>query len=363
MLKNVKIAFVLCVAFFLLCCSGDKPEEALVCGASFYDKQTEFCYYGIVYAKCGKQEYRPEIQICNNDIVLMKCGNEYYNERTDFCYEDAVYPRCNWSMYEPEKEKCVNGIILIKCGNDYYNERSEFCYNNSVQKKCNGAIYDLAKQKCTENDSLLNICKGVPYEPYSQYCVDGKVTDKEVFIDLRDGKEYKTVVIGKQTWMAENLNYGSDDKLYDWETAMEVCPSGWHLPSLEEWQKLLYWVDDEAGKLKSTSGWKCIGNTMVLSMMTSEWADEWGDLISTTSYQGSCWEPGYGSDEFGFSALPGGAVSHKGNTGFAYEYGFWWSSTNKGNTAIILSLAHFSNYIRESEANKLHQLSVRCIKD
>ena len=105
------------------------------------------------------------------------------------------------------------------------------------------------------------------------------------FTDARDGQVYKTVKIGNQVWMAENLRYKADGsrrsyektfteeeygRLYTWEQAMKACPKGWHLPSDEEWKELelhlgmseeevnkMYWRGDIASKLKSTSGWLC----------------------------------------------------------------------------------------------------------
>jgi uncharacterized protein (TIGR02145 family) len=96
-------------------------------------------------------------------------------------------------------------------------------------------------------------------------------------VDLRDNHHYKTVIIGSQVWMAENLNYDSGGgcwtyennssaaytygRLYDWVTAKLVCPMGWHLPDNEEWSTLTNFLggDSIAGgkmKEKGTAHWR-----------------------------------------------------------------------------------------------------------
>jgi uncharacterized protein (TIGR02145 family) len=153
--------------------------------------------------------------------------------------------------------------------------------------------------------------------------------------------------------MAENLNYAAsgskcyDNKpdnckkygrLYDWNVAMKVCPSGWHLPSNAEWNELMAVVDGEevAGKkLKAKSGWnKDKGKS------------------------------GNGTDEFGFSALPGGYGDSGGSFYNVGSSGFWWSANEDGSYfAYIRDMIYYYDGASWSSYGKSYLFSVRCVQD
>jgi len=171
---------------------------------------------------------------------------------------------------------------------------------------------------------------------------------KNTFTDPRDGKVYRTIKIGNQIWMAENLNYdvpGSKcynnnqknaekyGRLYDWNTAMKVAPPGWHLPSDKEWQTLVDFVGAKVSgkKLKAKNGWN---------------------------------ENGNGMDEYGFSALPGGSGysgSSFDNVGYS---GNWWSSSESYNSnAYSRGMNYYYSYVSRNLNDKSALLSVRYLKN
>jgi uncharacterized protein (TIGR02145 family) len=131
----------------------------------------------------------------------------------------------------------------------------------------------------------------------------------EAFVS--DDYAYRTVVIGEQTWMAENLRrkaadtkcYKDDPKnceifgvLYTWEVANTVCPDGWHLPDDGEWSALVNYVGH------SIAGTRLKSNT-------------------------KHWKSGKGTDDFGFTMLPGGLYEWEGGFRDKHTVSGNWSAT------------------------------------
>jgi uncharacterized protein (TIGR02145 family) len=177
--------------------------------------------------------------------------------------------------------------------------------------------------------------------------------EKGTYTDTRDGNVYGTVKIGNQTWFVQNLAYKAGSGcwaykedtnnvatygyLYDWFTAKSSCPVGWHLPSDKEWKTLISNLGEEdvaGGKLKEKG------------------------LIHWISPNES------GSNESGFTALPGGFLNGFNVYSGIGECGIWWCSD------FHTSMRAWYYYIvyKDAKIKRRHLimnggLSVKCIKD
>ncbi|MBR2211402.1 MAG: fibrobacter succinogenes major paralogous domain-containing protein [Fibrobacter sp.] len=306
---------------------------------------------------------------------------------TDTIY---VFDETTWRVAD-DIEKVLGGCAAAiqdsvgKVGDTYY-----IC---SPRKWIIATIlqYDTYKHECSEfgqivhgnvNTDYAYFCYGVEWKRFygNENVSYGKL------VDDRDGQIYRTVKIGDQTWMAENLNYADSSttpilkgrswcfdnnpencavtgRLYTWAAAIDsialydnangldcgldkictlptnvqgICPSGWHLPTNTEWRLLIPATENAmtAGKiLKSQTGWYNDGN---------------------------------GSDIYGFSALPGGSRSHNGSFCDDGYYAYFWSATQStlGYYAYQTYLCHISSGgDLISNYGKNYSLSVRCIKD
>jgi len=188
------------------------------------------------------------------------------------------------------------------------------------------------------------------------------------FTDSRNGQKYRAVKIGGKTWMAENLNYPAGNswcyendesnckiygRLYDWKTARMACPAGYHLPSVKEWDELAV----AGGGQRKSAAFSGIDEIFY-------WNNVGGTLKSTSGWNDADGKSGNGTDEFGFSALPGGVRLPDGTFSSAGDNGNWWSATEVGSgSAFTRDMNSGVDFVSEGNFVKSLGLSVRCLQD
>jgi len=182
--------------------------------------------------------------------------------------------------------------------------------------------------------------------------VKGNWSKFDKMTDSRDGKIYKTVKIGNQLWMAQNLAYKSSigclaydnnelnmvvyGYLYSYDVANSVCPSGWHLPTNKEWTVLIDYL----------GGRETAGIKLKESVPTP-----WGYFNNDTK------------NETGFSALPGGDFLFGHFGGINHECTFW-ISRNSDDTFYCIRLTFFDGNVSRGDISfGQGKFSIRCIKD
>ena len=201
--------------------------------------------------------------------------------------------------------------------------------------------YMMGYVRCVK-DELIDLIQSID----STKIPSDSVMPMQSMTDSRDGHVYRTVDIGDQTWMAENLSYdmagseclaGEDScdvrgRFYEWNNAKNACPVGWHLPSTAEWYTLFSTVGGQrvAGKaLKNKTGW-----------------DGCDDC----------------KDEYGFSAIPTGFASSM-SIFLGENVDFWSFAENDLNHAYLMFLNDNTDMARIIDCDYLMRYSIRCVKD
>ncbi len=274
---------------------------------------------------------------------------------------------------------CASGVI--PCGEESSSSvntaisSSSVTLNDSEESGSSSSVEQNSSAALTENGWSWNVPKETRLNSDITY---GTITDD------RDGQTYKTVTIGNQVWMAENLNYADSTKtpsllrrswcydndnancavtgrLYTWAAAIDsvalydngngkscgyrnacklpekmqgICPKGWHLPTKTDWNTLF---DEVGGKsvaakiLKSRTGWNYSGN---------------------------------GTDAYGFSALPAGSRSYKCDYYHVGKRTLFWTVTQfLENNAFIVILYYSLDEAYMEDESKDNAFSVRCLKN
>jgi len=248
------------------------------------------------------------------------------------------------------------------------------------------ATFNLEEIKVRWKKAALENCAGVPCNDFT--CGTTSISDI-------DENKYTTVKIGAQCWMGQNLkvtkyndgsaipldntggmngNTGSQTWstqiagaytihenesstgsfastygfLYNWYAATDarnICPSGWHVPTDGEWTKLIQFIDPS-------------GSASAVAQSATA-----GAKIKSSS---TLWLfGGAGTDDYGFTGLPGSQRQEDGSFGGIRTSALFWSSTSDGTTgnSFIRYMLYSDDAVARVARGKMAGFHVRCLKD
>ena len=265
------------------------------------------------------------------------------------CYEnitfDAKIGRGSVIKFANEIQPIFGGINLkIMTGNQ---ESNEEIYVN--EKLMGTAPLTMTIPICAKIAIGKKKHFVIPVKLKAGNTVDFTYKRANYFKDPRDGQSYKIIYLDDKIWMAENLNYKSDDswcyrnkatacktygRLYTWESALKICPTGWHLPSVEEYKESFDYASSKlliGKKIKSKKGWAGSGN---------------------------------GDDFWGLKVLPaGGGIYGTNYNNAGNESYFWTSDQDRIDEPYAVFITYNDDEAYFESYDKYNGFSVRCVSD
>ena len=339
--------------------------------------------------------------------LLVACSDDdSFIQRPSGGLPAEVADKAELETYECSMDVIGEKVYVVDLGENYECDGDEWFRSydqpkSSSSAKSSSSVTPKSSSSAKSSSSVTPKSSGATGEASPCSELPGGDCNYGTLTDTRDGQTYKTVTIGDQVWMAENLNYAytgvpynysgytSDStswcyendpancakygRLYTWAAAMDsvgtwttngkgcgynktcsptypvrgVCPSGWHLPSKTEFETLFSavgGVQDES----YTTRWNGAGTAL---KSTSGWNE----------YEG---ESSNGTDAFGFSALPAGYRYYSGDYYHEGYYADFWSSTEASSDyAYYMYLYYGHDGAGLDNFNKYYGHSVRCLKD
>ncbi|WP_290913874.1 fibrobacter succinogenes major paralogous domain-containing protein [Fibrobacter sp.] len=321
--------------------------------------------------------------------LLVACSDDdSFIQRPSGGLPAEVADKAELETYECSMDVIGEKVYVVDLGENYECDGDEWFRSYDQPKSSSSA---------KSSSSVTPKSSGATGEESPCSALPGGVCDYGTLTDSRDGQTYKTVTIGDQVWMAENLNYAytgvpynysgytSDStswcyendpancakygRLYTWAAAMDssgtwstngkgcgygsecsptgtirgICPEGWHLPDTTEWNTLF---------------------SAVGGVQDEDYAYRWHGAGTALKSTGGWYNDRNGTDAFGFSALPAGYRLNNGSCNYeGYDAYFWSSTEGSSHNAYGMNLHTYGDYAYLGYKYKYGGFSVRCLKD